>query len=162
MVDKSGWDWSTPQKSIPIAEWHDRFGWVEEPSVSPDGERIAAIVNIDEGEFNVCVNGQTWDRTFDKIWYPRFSPDGRLTAIVSDMGEWTVAVDGQAWEARLGYVWQTQFSRNGAVVAVAAQQDMRYGMAVDDKLWPDLFSNLSNPRLSPDGRATAGPRSGPG
>ena len=105
MVDTRNWDWETRKKIIEIGNWKDRFGWVEEPYASPDGEKIAAIVNMDEAEFSVCVNGEPWEEIFDKIWYLRFSPDGRLTALVSDMGEWTVAVDGEAWENKFSYVW---------------------------------------------------------
>ena len=59
MIDIGKWDWETPEKKIALSDWTEKFRWVEEPSVSPDGEKIAAIVNLDEGEFNVCVNGQT-------------------------------------------------------------------------------------------------------
>ena len=58
----------------------------------------AAVVKTGEMEFSVCVNGSPWENTFDKIWYPRFAPDGRLTAIVSDTGQWTLAVDGTPWD----------------------------------------------------------------
>ncbi len=51
MVDKKSWDWETGEKQIAFSDWGDRFQWVEEPYVSPDGERIAAVVNVDEGEF---------------------------------------------------------------------------------------------------------------
>ncbi len=94
MVGSSNWDWETGEKVISLGDWANKFRWVEEPYASPDGEKIAAIVNINEGEFSVCVNGDTWEDVFDKIWYLRFSPDGRLTALVADTGEWTVAVDG--------------------------------------------------------------------
>ncbi len=99
--------WDTGEKKIPFSDWKKAYNWVEEPQTSPDGEKIAAIVNIDEGEFTVCVNGQSWEPVYDKIWYLRFSPDGRATALVSEMGEWTVAVDGVPWENRYGYVWNT-------------------------------------------------------
>ena len=110
MVYLKSWDWETSEKNIPFNDWKGNFGWVEEPYVSPDGEKIAAIVNVSEGEFKACVNGESWENTFEKIWHLRFTPDGRLTAIVSDMGEWTVAVDGIPWEKKFGYVWNTMVS----------------------------------------------------
>jgi hypothetical protein len=67
MGDVNKWDWDSGEKKVPFSEWKDGYRWVEEPYASPDGEKIAAIVNIDEGEFNVCVNGETWESTFDKI-----------------------------------------------------------------------------------------------
>ena len=155
MGNLTSWDWETSEKNIAFSDWQGSFEWVEEPYVSPDGEKIAAIVNVAEGEFKVCVNGENWDNSFDKIWYLRFAPDGRLTAIVSEMGEWTVAVDGAAWENKFGYVWNTLFSQDGQHVAVAFQQDMAYGMAVDDVPWDQTYANMTNPMLSADGKNTA-------
>ena len=122
MVLTDNWDWETQEKIIGFNNWGKKFEWVEEPVASPDGEKIAAIVNVSEGEFNVCVNGETWENTFEKIWYLRFAPDGRLTALISDMGEWTVAVDGTAWENKFGYVWNTLFSEDGSHIAVAVSR----------------------------------------
>ncbi|MBW1777787.1 MAG: WD40 repeat domain-containing protein, partial [Deltaproteobacteria bacterium] len=65
MVDQSKWDWETREKEVPFDPWKENFNWVEEPYASPDGEQVAAVVNIDEGEFNVCVNGETWESPFE-------------------------------------------------------------------------------------------------
>ena len=113
--------------------------------MSPDGEKIAAIVNLAEGEFNVCVNGEAWETAFEKIWHLRFAPDGRLTALVSEMGEWTVALDGTPWENKFGYVWNPMFSPDGKNIAVAVQQDMAYAMALNDVVWENTFANMTNP-----------------
>ena len=140
---RSSWDWELGEKSIAdINQWEDKFNWVEEPYASPDGEKIAAIVNLAEGEFNVCVNGDTWETVFDKIWYLRFAPDGRLAALVSEMGEWTVAVDGTPWDNKFGYVWNLMFSPDGKNIAVAVQQDMAYCMALNGVTWDETFSNI--------------------
>jgi len=48
MTTTNGWDWENKEKSIPFKEWEDNFEWVEEPYVSDDGEKIGAIVNLDE------------------------------------------------------------------------------------------------------------------
>ena len=107
-------------------------GIVPGGGLSIDGETIAAIVNVNEGEFTVCINGDAWGETvFEKIWHLRFSPDGRLTALVSEMGEWTMAVDGAAWENKFGYIWEPRFSIDGATIAAAVQQDMRYAMVLN-------------------------------
>ncbi|MEJ2730197.1 MAG: WD40 repeat domain-containing protein, partial [Deltaproteobacteria bacterium] len=69
MLKRIDWDWDTGSIEIAvISDWQKKFSWVEEPYVSPNGEKIAAIVNLGEGEFNVCVNGDTWETVFDKIW----------------------------------------------------------------------------------------------
>ncbi|MEJ2057713.1 MAG: hypothetical protein P8X39_07735, partial [Desulfofustis sp.] len=90
MAEEQSWDWENGEKRIPFEEWKENFRWVEEPYVSPDGENIAAIVNVDEGQFDVCVNGEPWGAEFDKAWHLRYTPSGRLSVLVSEMGEWTV------------------------------------------------------------------------
>lgn len=107
MSTVNDWDWETKEKCIPFKVWEKNFEWVEEPYVSDDGEKIGAIVNQGEAEFNVCVNGETWETPFEKIWYLRFSKDGRLTALVSEEELWTLAVDGKSWENKFDYVWNT-------------------------------------------------------
>jgi hypothetical protein len=157
MVDSRNWDWETGEKKISLGSWKEDYQWVEEPYVSPDGEKVAAIVNVDEGEFTVCVNGRAWGETlFDKIWHLRFSPDGRLTALVSEMGEWTMAVDGDAWENKFGYIWEPRFSSDGRHIAAAVQQDMQYAMVLDGKPWDQTFANMTYFAMSSDGRHTAG------
>ena len=90
MLAKNDWDWESGSRVITdIGPWQEQFNWVEEPIVSPNGEKLATIVNLAEGQFTVCVNGDTWESVFDKIWCLRFAPDGRLAALVSEMGEWT-------------------------------------------------------------------------
>ena len=99
MVDTKSWDWDVGKKVLADTDsWKEKFEWVEEFQASPDGEDVAAIVKTGEAEFSVCKNGQQWEKTFDKCWFCRFVPDGRLSCIVSADMEWTVAVDGQAWE----------------------------------------------------------------
>src|SRR4030042_1333392 len=155
MADQNKWDWEIKEKKVPIGEWKEHFEWVEEPYASPDGEKVAAVVNIGEGEFNVCINGETWENPFEKIWYVRFSPDGRLTALVSDTGEWTVAVDGVPWENKFGYVWNTMFGPNGKNIAVAAQQDGDDCMVLHGDPWEEKFKNMTSFAMSQDGTKTA-------
>ena len=146
MVDSQSWDWNPGEKKISLGDWKENYQWVEEPYVSPDGEKIASIVNIDEGEFTVCVNGQTWGETvFDKIWHLRFVPDGRLTAIVSEMGEWTMAVDGEAWENKFGYTSGNPVSAVKTVPASPPPFSRTCGTpwCLNGKPWEQMFSNMT-------------------
>ncbi|MFC1892020.1 electron transfer complex subunit TmcD [Thermodesulfobacteriota bacterium] len=152
---KENRDWEPGEKQISLGDWNEKFGWVEEFQASPDGEKVSAIVNIDEGEFNICVNGDVYEKTFDKIWNLRFLPDGRTFAFVSEMGEWTVAVDGNPWEGRFGYLWNPLLSNDHSRIAVAVQQDMKYCMAVDGKVWDEMFETITNTAVSKDGTVTA-------
>ena len=73
MEEIHNWNWETGSREVAdINECNQTVHWVEEPYVSPDGEKIAAIVNLAEGEFNVCVNGKLWETVFEKIWHLRF------------------------------------------------------------------------------------------
>lgn len=149
------WDWQTPEKQIPVKEWEADFNWVQEPCVSPDGERIAAIANEDEAQFAVCVNGETWEEPFEKAWSLKFAPDGRLAVLGANDEEWTVCVDGQRWENRFDYVWDLKFTPDGSHIGAAIQQDSEYGMAVNDVPWETLYQNISGTVLGPEGNCAA-------
>jgi oligoribonuclease NrnB/cAMP/cGMP phosphodiesterase (DHH superfamily) len=132
MVDLDAWDWEVDKRMIAdLGQWKEQFEYIEEPYVSPDGEKIAAVVKPGEMEFSVCENGTVWENTFDKVWYLRYTPDGRLVGLVSDTGAWTVAVDGEAWEETYDFVWNTQFSEDGKNITVAAQ--IRHGIFCGDQ-----------------------------
>ena len=149
------WNWEPSLKEVPLSTWAGRFASVHEYQASPDGEHIAAIVRTGDSEFNVCVDGTLWPESFEKLWHLRYGPDGRLTALGSSGGEWTPVVDGAAWENRFGYAWDTRFSSDGSRIAVCFQQDMSYGMAVDDEPWARTFVNMTNSLFAADGRHTA-------
>jgi hypothetical protein len=159
MHPASSWDWSPGSRDIcDVAACSDQYEWQEEFQASPDGEQVAVIVKLadpQEEPFGVCVNGKLQAQTFEKIWYLRYTPDGRTTAIVSDMGEWSVAVDGEAWDDRYAFVWDTRFSRDGSVVTAAVQQDLKYGYVVNGTLWDTLFDNANQYVLGPQGKALA-------
>jgi hypothetical protein len=92
MQADAAWDWEPGARTVlddatACAVPHE---WVEEPEASPDGESLAAVVNVGDGRFTLCVNGQPWETDFEKAWYPRYSPDGRLTAITMEDMVWTV------------------------------------------------------------------------
>ena len=74
------WDWDSKEKLICIDEWEKRFPVVHEFFVSDDGEKIAAVVEIENKKVTPCVNGTTWKDTFERIWSLRFTPDERLAS----------------------------------------------------------------------------------
>lgn len=154
---KSAWDWEVGQKtvvkSLSPLEGH---GWQEEPYVSPDGETVAAIVQVDEGEFSVRVNDTVWDNTYEKIWYPRFSPDGRLTALCQQDMEWALAVDGELLGETTDYVWDTTFSEDGSVIATMYKGMEQYGVALNGVPWEQLYENVNQVSITKDGAHAAG------
>jgi hypothetical protein len=156
MEGQSSWDWGPGKRRIQKTAACSRdVVWMEEPLASPDGEKIASVVNLENAVFGLCVNGDLLEQTFEKVWGLSFSPDGRLAAIASTDAEWTVVVDGLPWEASFGFVWNLSFSRTGDRIGAAVQQDMRYGAAVDGNPWTDFFDNASDFALSPCGAHTA-------
>ena len=155
MKDKHTWDWQTDKKEIPIKDWQDAFNWVEEPYVSPDGEKIAAIVNQDEAEFSVCVNGETWEESFEKAWSLKFASDGKLAVLASKDEEWSVCRDGVFWETWFDFIWDLQLSADGQFISVAVQKDSQYGMAVNDVQWDTLYDNINGMVLSDQGTSAA-------
>lgn len=148
-------DWSTQEKNVPVGEWKDRFTWVEEPYVSLDGESIASIVNVEEGVFTVCENGEAWDKEYEKAWGLRPLPDGKFAACVSSDEEWTLSVSGTEWENWFDFIWDLQMSPDGSSLSLAVQKDMEYGMAVNDAPWDTMYENINEMVLSDTGKSAA-------
>lgn len=142
-------------RSLDITSCNREYEWLEEPYVSPDGESIAVIAYFEDAQSGLCVNGELWEETFDKIIFPKYTPNGRLTAIVSRDAEWTLAVDQEIWPEYYGFAWDVLFNDSSESIAIAVQQDMAYGMALNGEIWTDLYDNANNFTLSPDGNSTA-------
>lgn len=159
MKDASLWDWNPGEKEIVACDaCSGDCEWLEEPIASPDGEKVARVAKVRDDEeaiFTLAVNGELWESTFEKCWYPRFTPDGRLTALCSEMAEWTLVVDGEPWEEKYGFIWDTRFAADGDAISVSVQQDMEYGYSINGEAWGDFFENTNHPVLSPDGTKVA-------
>ena len=155
MKESKTFDWNTDLKEVPVREWEDRFAWVEEPYVTPDGETIASIVNVEEGVFTVCENGKTWDKEYDKAWGLRPLPNGKFAACVSSDEEWTLSVGGNEWKNWFDFIWNLQMTQDGSSLSLAVQKDSEYGMAVNDTLWNQLYGNINEMVLSDTGNTAA-------
>lgn len=157
MTDMKSWDWAPGKRTVAdLKQWRESYDYMEEPAVSPDGEKIAAIVKTEDLEFGICENGELWEATFEKAWNLKFDPDGRLTTIVSDVGEWTLAVDGEAWENKYDFVWNTLFGRSGGHAIVSAQAGGEYLAVVDDTPWDNQFMYMTEMAGSPNGQRACG------
>jgi hypothetical protein len=155
MPENGQWNWEPGERVIhAVKECDAEVSWLEELHASPDGEQVAAVAKLEEG-YGVCVNGKLWEQTFDRAWHPRYSPDGRLTALVSVDGEWTLAVDGEVWPGTYTYLWNTLFSAKGDTIAACAQVDGEYGMVVNGEVWEQLFDTANEFNLSSDGKRSA-------
>ncbi len=155
MEEQQSWDWNTNLKEIPVGEWKTRFNWVEEFNISPDGENIASIVNVDEAVFKICVNGDVGDMEYEKIWSLKSLPDNGFAALVCADEEWTLTVNGQEWSNRFDFLWDLQMTPDGKHMGLAFQKDEEYGMVIDDLPWDQVYANMTGMALSKAGTCAA-------
>lgn len=152
MQDKKNWNWDAGKEMLAdVAAMRKEYADVHEFSVSADGTKIAAPVKLEDDTFTAVCNGQAWETSFEKLWYARFSPDNRLTALVMEDDAWTLAVDGQAWEEKFSYAWNPKFSADGAHAGMQVKQDFDYTLAVDGQAWETTFLATRDFAISPDG-----------
>ena len=155
MENQQSWDWNTDLKEIPVEAWKTRFNWVEEFNVSPDGESIASIVNVDEMAFQICVNGDLWDTEYEKIWGLKSLPDNEFSALVYDGEEWTLTKNNTEWSSKFDFIWDFQITPDGKHMGLAFQKDEEYGMVIDDLPWDQVYTNMAGMTLSDTGTSAA-------
>lgn len=153
--EKTSWDWHTDVKEIPVKEWESRFNWVQTPQVTRDGERIAAIVNLDEMAFNVCVNGEIWEDEYEKVWCLTPFSDNAFAAFVAKDEEWTMNVNGTQWSNWSDFIWDMKISPAGDFLGAAFQTDSEYGVIVNDVPWENRYENLTGAVMAPNGTSAA-------
>lgn len=152
----SGWDWETGRRIIAdTAAWKKTHGYLEEPVIRADGEAAAAVVRVEEGEFSVQTTTGLWDGRWDKVWKLSFGPDGRLSALVSELGAWTMATEDTPWEESHDFVWSPLVSSDGSQIAIAAQDARDYRAILNGSAWEKAFSSLYELTMSPDGKRLA-------
>ena len=134
MSEPLNWDWDTKEKLIAdINEWKEKFSSVRDLVPSDDGEKIATIVRNDEKRFTTCVNGETWEETFERIASLKFNPDSQLIALALRDYEWTVAVGHEMWEEKFDFVWNLTLSPDGKSIAVNVNKDQMSGVCLNGK-----------------------------
>ncbi len=151
-------DFNAKEKTIPMSEFKKDYSWVEEPYVSPDGEKIAAVVQAEEEVFSVICSDdkerKKWEDV-DKVWKLNFLPDNRLSAFISSEGAWTVGIDNVLWEDGYDFIWKPLVSANGKGLAISANNGGEYMMILNGKGWEQGFENMTNTAISPLGNKTA-------
>lgn len=155
MLTNTATTWEHEERHDHVDSWLNDLGRIEDIQVSPDGEKVAALFVTKENESRICVDGTVWEQDYTRIWYPRFSPDNRMTALVFDDEAWTLIVDNKPWTSQFDYAWNTGFSRDGKHISLVVQNGGDYGVALDDQLWDPLFPGIGHMAMSPDGTKTA-------
>ena len=155
MEEKQSWDWNTSLKEIPVGEWKTRFNWVEEFNISPDGENIASIVNVDEAVFKICVNGEVGELEYEKIWNLKSLPNNGFSAFVCADEEWTLLVNGREWSSKFDFIWDFHITPDGKHLGLAFQKEEEYGMVINDLAWDHKYTNITGMTLSNTGTSAA-------
>jgi hypothetical protein len=123
-------------------------------SFSPDGERVACVA-VDKGKYVLVVDGV--EHVWDGIAEIRFSPDGRLAAVVRRGPKWMVVVDGEEGPGYDGVAREDPvFSSDGARMAYAAKKGNRWVVVTDGVEGP-AYDEIGQgaPLFSPDGSHVA-------
>jgi hypothetical protein len=157
MMHVEDWDWDLGNRLVAdLTGLESQFQGVHEFAASHDGERIAVpVVKDDPDTCGVWVNGDLWEGEFEKAWQLKFTPDGRLVALVRVDDEWTVSVDGTAWEETFDFVWDLTISQDGSAIVVKAKQEPRYTIVRNGEPWEQTFLALRDLALSDDGTKLA-------
>ncbi len=147
-------NWENSSKTVDLFSLRNYplfYDWV----ASPDGEKIAVVVENENRETTVWVNGKTWENVFERVCYLQFTPDNRLICTVQKDGLWTVAIDGNLWENSFDYVWNLQFNQDGKVIAVNVKVGNQYSVCVNDKPWQKFFYDARDLFISDKGNNIA-------
>lgn len=155
MKTKDSWDWDTSKKTIPVGEWAEKYNWIEEIHVSPDGEKVASIVNIDDAEFGICENGSVLDGTFEKAWSLRYGANGKPVCFAANDDEWTVFTPGDTWEDTFDYIWDMKINSDGSQISASVQRDGEYGMAVNGNIRGGMYENIAGTVMDDKGNTAA-------
>ena len=155
MLNNPSQNFSTIEKREPVNTWINDEATLEDIQVIPDGDQVAALFVGDDSKSHLCVNGTVWTHSFNRVWYPRFTPKNSLTALAQDDDGWTLIVDDSPWDTRFDYAWDTRFNDNGNHIALKYQVQGEYGMAVDGMSWDTGYSGIAQGVLSQDGLKSA-------
>ena len=143
--------------------WEEKFDYLWNLTLSPDGKSIAVNIRTGEMTSGVCLNGKAWENNFPEARDLTLSPDGKRTAShvqVNPRAEldiigflkknWTAAVDGTAWDTTFLTLWGSVFSDDSNHVAAIGMTDLsQYTIVVDGTPWEKVFGAVWEPIFKP-------------
>ncbi len=134
--------------------WPSKYVQLWHACVSPQDERIAAVVATAYGRWTVAVDDVPWKTTFsDMVAAPVFSPDGhKVAAAVKHDGRWSIAVDGVPWMPTFDMVWEPVFSPGGESIATIVKENGKQSLVVNGRVHSRSFDRLWAPAFSPTGK----------
>jgi len=128
MSESASWDWDTKEKLVAdINDWKKKFIDIRELTPSDNGEKIAAVVQPEKGRFTTCVDGETWEETFERVYSLKFKPDNQLISFTYRDYVWALAVDHEMWEETFDFIWNLTLTQDGKGIAVNIKRDPHLG-----------------------------------
>ena len=150
--------------------WDQTFSNLTNPTISPDGSKTSAAVQVvefaegeihkfQEGTYTAAVDGNSWDCKFVNVWKTALSPDGQKVAaeVRLNLYDYTIAVDGRPWEQIYDCVWEPIFhpAENSVVAPVRIDGKWTVARRWRRALAPALRAAYGTSRYSPDGSKLA-------
>lgn len=155
-TDRASWDWGAGKRVVGnLKQMAEGFATILEARPSPDGEKLALVLEREPDKLQIRANGELFDTELEKAWHLRFFPDGRPWALVRVDDEWTVMVGGELWPERWEFAWNPMLSGDGRSLGVQIKRDMEYSIAVNGKPWESSFLSIREYALSHDGSRVA-------
>ncbi len=157
---KESWDWGTKNKVIAnIKEWKEKYIDIRELTPSPDGEKIAGIVQPETRRFTLCVNGETWEDLFDRVYSLKFNLENQPICLIYTDYQWTVAIGDKGetrWENMFDMMWNLTLSADTKSIAVNIRtSEMTSGVSLNDQPWEETYPEIQGLVMSPDGSKVA-------
>ncbi|QER42661.1 hypothetical protein F1847_07885 [Thermodesulfobacterium sp. TA1] len=135
--------------------WLEKYVNFSELVVSPLGDNIATVVEDQEGQSFIWVNGKIIDEPFEKVNFLQFVSNGSLIASVQKDGLWTVWKDGVLWEEFFEYLWNLKSDNSGKKVLANVKVEGSYTVCVDGTSWSNSFYDARDLFVSPTGSKVA-------
>ncbi len=117
--------------------WKNTYSVVEDIELSPDGERVAAVVCREYPPIKVGIhpprkkllvlNDKVLGEEWEHISYVTFSPDSSHLAWVGRRGKREyLIIDGMTFPGEFLYLWPPIFDQDSSHILIRGRQDNRY------------------------------------
>jgi hypothetical protein len=156
MSESANWDWDTKEKLIAnINDWKKKFIDVRELTPSDDGEKIAAVVQPENGKFTTCVNGEAWEEIFERVYSLKFTSDNQLISLLYQNYVWSLAVDHDKWEETYDYLFNLTLTPDGKGIAVGIKTEPFISICFNKQAWENTYPDCRFLIMSPNGKSVA-------